>query len=153
MYYSDIILKIILGGNTEGSHHFNDYYFRDSFEHSSSESQLTNFGVENPGRGPEESSHQSSSSHTPSRRALATIPSAHSSKPPIVTTKRFSILKAFIPSFLFVCFSLLFLTVLILECDWPLLKRFRQWPEIVSLHYHYYRPMKDYLQQTIARLF
>ncbi|XP_077288968.1 FERM domain containing isoform X2 [Arctopsyche grandis] len=142
------------GTSGEGTHHFNDYYFRDSFEHSSSESQLTNFGMEAANRGPEESSRHSSNNHTPSKRALTTFQAsqndaaANSGQP-----KKFNIFKAFVPSFLFVCFSLLFLTVLVLESDWPLLKKFRQWPEMVSLHYHYYRPLKDYMRQTVARLF
>lgn len=146
-----------IAAGSEGDQ-LNDYYFRDSFEHSSSESQLTNVGLEGSlMRGVDESSRHSSSSHTPNRRALATLPrrlSAHHLHPlPVAQPRQFSLLKTFIPSFIFVCLTLLLATVVIFETDWPPLRGLKQKPEIVSLHYHYYGPFKNYLRQTVIKLF
>lgn len=145
--------------------HFSDYYFRDSFEHSSSESQL----IDNSYRGYDTTtnpSHRSSRSQTPlshsqvdnkiclpntiiqqnSQTHIAqTSPSTNTTK----KNKKFNIIKAFIPTLCIVTIIIFISTIIILETDIELLNNIKNIPEIISLKYHVYEPIKQYLRNKI----
>lgn len=70
-----------------------------------------------------------------------------------MASRRFSLLRTFVPSFLFVSISLVFLTVVVFETDWPALRVLKRKPELLSLHYHYYNPLKEYLKRKLIELF
>lgn len=124
-----------------------EYDFRDSFEHSSTESQMTSHTqVTETVRGMEEWSRPSSVEHTP-HTAIATL------QPSTPHTRRFSFLRTFVPSFLFVSISLILTIVLVFETDWTTLRSIKRKPEMVSLHYHYYNPLKEYLKKKVIELF
>lgn len=136
--------------------HLNDYYFRDSFEHSSSESQLH----ENSFKGFEMSSHRSSRSPTPlghtnvdgrlclQQDNLTAHVSKLSHNPP-----KFNLLRAFIPSLAFVVIFVAILTVVMLETDCELFGSLRNLPEMISLRYQYYEPFKQYLRNKFSGAF
>lgn len=132
---------------------FGDYYFRDSFEHSSSESQL----IDNSYRGYEtmNPSHRSSRSQTPLSHSQVdgriclpntahNIIQANTKK-----VRKFNVVRAFIPTFIFVTLFVLIATVVMLEIDCELFSSFRNIPEMVSLRYQFYEPMKQYFRNKI----
>ncbi|KAG7310406.1 hypothetical protein JYU34_003181 [Plutella xylostella] len=124
-----------------GDHEPGEYNFRESFEHSSSESALTTHTTEP--RPPDDWSRPSSVEHTP--HALTTL---HNMPP---APRRFNLLRTFVPSFLFVCLSLVLTTILLFETDVaPSLKKKQ---EMVTLQYHYYAPLKEYLKRKVVELF
>lgn len=138
--------------------HLNDYYFQDSFDHSSSESQLH----ENSFKGFEGTSHRSSRSPTPlghtnvdnrlylQQDNLAPhIPKMHTQHP----TPKFNLLKAFVPSLAFVVVFVVILTVVMLETDCELFGSLRNIPEMISLRYQYYEPFKQFLRNKISSIF
>lgn len=59
--------------------------------------------------------------------------------------KRFSLLHAFVPSFVFVVATLVLSTVVVLESESPLWAPVRGMPEMVSLRYQYYQPLKEFI--------
>lgn len=132
---------------------FSDYYFRDSFEHSSSESQL----IENNYRGYEATnpSHRSSRSQTPlshshidGRICLPNTTYSNNHKS-IQKTHNFNVINAFIPSFIIVTVLLLLTTIILLETDCELFGTFRNMPEIISLRYQFYEPIKKFFRDRI----
>lgn len=136
--------------------HFNDYYFRDSFEHSSSESQL----VENSYKGYEaHPSHRSSRSQTPlsqgadSRLCVHHEPFYNTTAKSTQSSQKFSIVKVFIPSLIFVLIFIGFLTIVMLETDCELFGSLRNIPEMIYLRYHFYEPWKQYFRKKIVSLF
>ncbi|XP_045511615.1 FERM domain-containing protein 5 [Colias croceus] len=108
-------------------------YTRDSFEHSSTESGAT--------------THVTHVSHA-SQPADDWRPPALQPPP-----RPFSLLRAFVPSFLFVWLSLALAMLFIFETDWPLFRPLKRKPEIVSLRHHYYAPLKEYLKKKVVELF
>lgn len=161
---------------------FSDYYFRDSFEHSSSESQLnlmaTNSssggGYQQPQQQPQQqSSHRSSRSQTPlggeggnhvllqSSRIHSSTPTRqqHQQQQPIVaSTKRrpltsLSWLRVFVPSVAVVTLAVLVGAVLVLETDLELFGALRSRPETDTLRYQWYEPLKNYLRERWRDLF
>ncbi|XP_050681938.1 FERM domain-containing protein 5 [Leptidea sinapis] len=110
-----------------------EYNIRDSFEHSSTESGAT--------------THATHVSHG-SQPADDWRPPALQPPP-----RPFSLIRAFVPSFLFVWLSLALVALLLFETDWSLLRSLRRKPEIVSLRHHYYAPLKEYLKKKIVELF
>lgn len=156
----DVIVRVCdwLPGLKESSiDHLNDYYFRDSFEHSSSESQLH----ENSFKGFEVSSHRSSRSPTPlghtnvdGRLCLPqdNLTTPHATKLAHMPHK-FNLLKAFIPSLAFVVIFVATLTVVMLETDCELFGSLRNLPEMISLRYQYYEPFKQYLRNKFTSKF
>ncbi|XP_021930669.1 FERM domain-containing protein 5 isoform X3 [Zootermopsis nevadensis] len=140
------------GKETEGvhSHHtFDDYYFRDSFEQSSSESQL----VEASGGFGAKPSSQPLPRPSPSLKP-APLPAPPAPAPVTTATapRRFNLLQVFVPSFLCVALSLALATMLVLESDCEILGTVRRWPEMVVLRRDYYEPAKEFLRQKLARL-
>lgn len=59
--------------------------------------------------------------------------------------KQFSIIHAFIPSFLFVIVVLIITTIFILESESDIFVTFKNLPEMMNLKYQYYQPLKDFL--------
>lgn len=64
--------------------------------------------------------------------------------------KKFSILHAFVPSFIFVIVVLFLTMVFILESESDLFVRFKNLPEMMNLNYHYYQPIKDSLMRRLG---
>ncbi|KPJ07350.1 FERM domain-containing protein 5 [Papilio machaon] len=110
-----------------------EYSARDLFEHSSTESAATH-GTHG--------THGTHASHAEEWRPAL--------QPP---PRPFSLLRAFVPSFLFVWLSLALTALLVFETDWPLLRHLKRKPEIISLRHHYYAPLKEYLKKKIVELF
>ncbi|XP_041975553.1 FERM domain-containing protein 5 [Aricia agestis] len=65
----------------------------------------------------------------------------------------FSLLRAFVPSFLLVCFCLALTALVVFETDWPPLRALKHKPELMSLRHHYYVPLKEYLKRKVIELF
>ncbi|KAF5284846.1 hypothetical protein FQR65_LT13398 [Abscondita terminalis] len=122
---------------------FSDYYFRDSFEHSSSESQL----VENSSRMIETNpSHRSSRSQTPllhyQMDGRINMPNA-----PIKKSRRLFISIKTCGVILIVLLGFVALTTLIFESNYEIFIRCRNNPEIISLKVTYWDPLKQYLRR------
>lgn len=137
-----------------------DYYYRDSFDHSSSESGLTltesRLGIQ----------RQFSTSDQPAPAAAVTLPhatnhavtSAHLIQQQNATNtaksaKKFSLIQAFVPSFIFVVLVLVLSTIFIIESDSEMFVQLKNWPEMVCLRYEYYQPLKDFLIKKIGSVF
>nr|CAD7569310.1 unnamed protein product [Timema californicum] len=142
------------GKESEGGHGFDDYYFRDSFDHSSSESQLVELGG-----GLKPSSmvpvplRTTPVGRTPSKQ-LSAIPApapTNTQQGGASAQRRFNLLQVFVPSFVFVALSLAVATVLVLESDCDVLSAVRSLPEMVVLRREYYEPAKEYLRQRISK--
>ncbi|XP_052738480.1 FERM domain-containing protein 5 [Bicyclus anynana] len=110
-----------------------EYSARDPFEHSSTESASTTHVT-----------YVSQTSHV-----------ADDWRPPALQPppRPFSLLRAFVPSFLFVWLSLALAALLLFETDWPVLRQLKRKPELVSLRHHYYTPLKEYLKRKVIELF
>lgn len=65
----------------------------------------------------------------------------------------FSLLRAFVPSFVVVWLCLALLALLLFETDWAPLRDLKRKPELVALRRHYYAPLKDYLKRKVVELF
>ncbi|KAG8327286.1 FERM domain-containing protein 5 [Homalodisca vitripennis] len=122
---------------------FGDYYFRDSMDHSSSESQLLG------------TSHRSSRSQTPVLRGgriplppttTARPPAPGPSPAPHTATRTFNLLRVFIPSFLIAAFSLVIVIIFVLETDYEILGSLRRAPEMITLRRLYYEPTKEFFR-------
>lgn len=118
---------------------FGDYYFRDSVDHSSSESQLMG------------TSHRSSRSQTPVLRG-SRLPLLPTARPPVtqpiprLPNRSFSLVRVFIPSFLIAAFSLFTVVILVLETDYEILGSLRRAPEMIALRRLYYEPTKEFFK-------
>jgi hypothetical protein len=67
--------------------------------------------------------------------------------------KKFSLLNAFIPSFIFVILAMSISAVFILESDSEFFAPIRNWPEMNSLRFQYYEPLKEFLASKIGHIF
>lgn len=65
----------------------------------------------------------------------------------------FSLVRAFVPSFLFVWASLALLALLLFETDWEALRDLKRRPDLRALRTVYYKPLKDYLRTKLLELF
>ncbi|KAL5278706.1 FRMD5 family protein [Megaselia abdita] len=180
----------------------NDYYFRDSFEHSSQESGLNPY-CETNSRPLQQRHHhntskynKSSNTHTPILNAKTTsnnnINHIHQSTDfssgsniPSSTIRsevcddstlsnaagtgnssgggsgclngnrsrirKFRLLHAFIPSFIFVVLAMAVSAIFILESESEIFDRLKNLPEMISLRYQYYQPLKDFLVNKFGR--
>ncbi|XP_075216636.1 FERM domain containing isoform X2 [Lycorma delicatula] len=120
-----------------------EYLFRDSVDHSSSESQLV--GASH--------SHRSSRSQTPVLRAGNKLPLPPPRPSPVPTnprSKSFSLLRVFIPSFLLTALSLIVIVIIVLETDYEVLGAIRRAPEMVTLRRIYYEPIKEYFKAKFS---
>ncbi|CAH0405183.1 unnamed protein product [Chilo suppressalis] len=123
-----------------------EYGLRDSFEHSSSESGVTHVshttvGGAGMGTGPASGPGAGDDWGRVSTGALPPAP------------RPFSLIRAFVPSFLFVWASLAIAALLVFETDWAPFRDLKRRPEILSLRRHYYAPLKEYLRRKIVELF
>uniref|UniRef100_A0A1B0DPY3 Uncharacterized protein n=1 Tax=Phlebotomus papatasi TaxID=29031 RepID=A0A1B0DPY3_PHLPP len=168
-YCTDTTLPLLETVSEESRKHSNmdvnsdllsDYYYRDSFDHSSSESGLTltesRLGIQ----------RQFSTSDQSAPVAAATLPhatnhavtSAHLIQQQNATNtaksaKKFSLIQAFVPSFIFVVLVLVLSTIFIIESDSEMFVQLKNWPEMVCLRYEYYQPLKDFLIKKIGSVF
>lgn len=67
--------------------------------------------------------------------------------------KKFSLLNAFIPSFIFVILAMSISAIFILETDTEFFAPIRNWPEMNSLRFQYYEPLKEFLASKIGNIF
>lgn len=155
VYCPDPVLETVCEerrGNGESTDHLSDYYFRDSFEHSSNESGFTS--VIDSRAGPFRQFSTSDNlpptfQHSVNNAALIIQQNATND----ARIKKFSILHAFIPSFIFVVIILTITTIFVLESESELFTPIKRWPEMVSLNYQYYQPLKSYLTQSFEGIF
>lgn len=121
-----------------------DYYFRDSFDHSSSESGFTSLTENRIGHRLINTSHNVplSITNVSSNNSAAVINQQNATNN-AKTAKRFSILHAFVPSFIFVVLALVVLTIFILESESEMISGLRDLPEMKILKYQYYQPLKN----------
>lgn len=112
-----------------------EYSLRDSFEHSSSESGVT---MGTLGAGAE---------------ARAGGGAAGGAARGACGARGFSLLRAFVPSFVVVWVSLALLALLLFETELPALAAWRRLPELRALRTHYYAPLKAYLKRKVVELF
>lgn len=68
-------------------------------------------------------------------------------------TKKFSLLNTFIPSFIFVILAMTVSAVFVLETDSEIFAPVRNWPEMNSLRYQYYQPLKEFLASKVGHIF
>lgn len=69
------------------------------------------------------------------------------------SSKKFSLLHTFIPSFIFVIMAMTVSAVFVLETDSEFFAPIRSWPEMNSLRYQYYQPLKDFIASKIEHIF
>ncbi|CAK1602384.1 unnamed protein product [Parnassius mnemosyne] len=121
-----------------------EYSARDLFEHSSTESAATTHVTHG--------THASHGSH-----ATHGTQGTHNddwARPALQPPPRpFSLLRAFVPSFIFVWLSLALAALLLFETDWPPLRPLKRKPELISLRHHYYAPLKEYVKRKVIELF
>ncbi|XP_052893547.1 FERM domain-containing protein 5 isoform X1 [Anopheles moucheti] len=163
--------------NGESNDHLSDYYFRDSFDHSSSESGFTAANSANAIGDHHHHRHGASSSgghhshlHHHHRQAYTTdnipalaIHSVTNHAASIIqqqnasnsakNAKKFSLVQAFVPSFVFVVVVLIVSAIYILETDSELFASMRNWPEMICLRYQYYQPLKEFLAKKFGAIF
>lgn len=69
------------------------------------------------------------------------------------SSKKFSLLNTFIPSFIFVILAMTASAVFVLETDSEIFAPIRDWPEMNSLRYQYYQPLKEFIASKIGHIF
>lgn len=140
---------------TVGQHEgvINDYYFRDSFDHSSSESQL----LDASGK-----PHNRSVTPVPKMQKLQNAKEFHQQQQQqqqqLQQTGRRSksrhkslrITRLFIPAFMLTITVLFTVIVLVFETDTTLFNNLRKTPEMVALKNQYYVPIKEFLRTKLG---
>lgn len=125
-----------------------DYYFRDS----SSESGYTHFDGRtilnrlhnNVGDGILINRHPHTSSNS------SAVMKQQNALNNARITKKFSIVRAFIPSFLLVLLVLTVSMIFVLESESDAFVTFKNIPEMMNLNYQYYQPFKDFLLRRLG---
>lgn len=69
------------------------------------------------------------------------------------SSKKFSLLHTFIPSFIFVILAMTISAIFVLETDSEVFAPIRNWPEMNSLKYQYYQPLKEFIVGKIGQIF
>lgn len=122
----------------ESNDQLSDLYYRESFDHSSFDHsdgvQLQTTAINNNG---DTRNNQQNMTNSATAKSM----------------KKFSLLNTFIPSFLFVIVAMSISTIFILETDSDVFNGVRNLPEMVSLRYQYYLPMKEFIASKIGELF
>lgn len=157
-----------------------DYYaFRDSFEHSSSESGFTNLtdtriGMKAPqpppplkANGPSaldggnatvsgafvtaasDGNHHHNNATTVLQQNAAN--NAKSGGGGGGSGRRFSLVSVFVPSFIVMLTLLFGAAIFVIESDPESFKTVKQWPEIIALRYQYYEPAKKFVRELVGR--
>lgn len=141
--------------------------FRDSFEHSSSESGFTNLTDTRIGMKPlKANGGQALSEGTvPSSGAFVTDSNHHTSTAKVMeenaansaksgsgsgSARRLSLVHVFVPSFVTMLILLFVAAIFIIESDPGSFKSVKEWPEMISLRYHYYEPAKNFLTEVLG---
>lgn len=65
--------------------------------------------------------------------------------------RKFHFINAFIPSVVFVVIAMVISAIIVLESDSDLFEQIRNLPEMLSLRYQYYQPLKEYILQKVTR--
>ncbi|XP_043250795.1 FERM domain-containing protein 5 isoform X4 [Colletes gigas] len=136
--------------NNVGQHEgdTNDYYFRDSFDHSSSESQLLDATGKPHSRSvtpvPQMQKLQNSKlclqqQQQPNRRVDGKL-----------RHKSLQIVRLFVPAFVLAITVLFIVLVLVFETDTMLFNSLRKTPEMVALRNQYYAPIKEFLRTKLG---
>lgn len=68
-------------------------------------------------------------------------------------SRKFSLLHAFIPSFIFVILAMTISAIFVLETDSEFFAPIRNWPEMNSLRFQYYQPLKEFISSKINHIF
>lgn len=142
-----------------------DYYtFRDSFEHSSSESGFTNLTDTRIGMKPKANGPgldvgnatnsafvmDGSANHHHNNTSTVLQQNAANNAKSGGAGRRFSLVHVFVPSFVVMLTLLFLVAIFIIESDPESFKAIKQWPEMVSLRIHYYEPMKRVLAELMG---
>lgn len=137
----------------------NDYYFRDSFDHSSSESQLLDASGKPHSRSVtpipkmqklqnsklclqqqrQQQQQQQQQRHQQGRRVYGKF-----------RHKSLHVIRLFIPAFMLIITVLLIVTVLVFDTDTTLFNSLRKTPEMVALRSQYYVPIKEFLRTKLG---
>ena len=64
--------------------------------------------------------------------------------------KKFSIIHAFVPSFILVVITLIITAIFILESESEIIAPIRNFPEMISLKYQYYQPIKNFILRLMS---
>ncbi|XP_015594363.1 FERM domain-containing protein 5 isoform X2 [Cephus cinctus] len=144
-----VSLKKRLAASSVGQNEsdLNDYYFRDSFDHSSSESQL----LDVTGK-----THSRSATPVPKMQKLQNsklcLQAQHRTDGRItrITLKSLRIVKLFVPAFMLTITVLFIVIVLVFETDTTLFNSLRKTPEMVALRNQYYVPIKEFLRTKLG---
>lgn len=136
------------------------YAYRDSVEHSSTESGLTVNGYDHPRKHNEARQHGSYSpnlyygqsdgavnSSSPADSFLHADPSTRKVK----KFRKFHLLHAFVPSVIFVAFAMAGTAVFIMESESEAFEQLRNSPEMLCLRYQYYQPLKEFVLEKLGR--
>lgn len=134
--------------------------YRDSVEHSSTESGLTVNGYDHPRKHNEARQHGSYSpnlyygqsdgavnSSSPADSFLHADPSTRKVK----KFRKFHLLHAFVPSVIFVAFAMAGTAVFIMESESEAFEQLRNSPEMLCLRYQYYQPLKEFVLEKLGR--
>ncbi|XP_015431830.1 PREDICTED: FERM domain-containing protein 5 [Dufourea novaeangliae] len=136
-------------GQHEGD--VNDYYFRDSFDHSSSESQLLDASGKPQSRSvtpvPKMQKLQNSKLCLQQQHQQHQQPGRRLDKS---RQKSLRIVKLFIPAFVLTITVLFVVIVLVFETDTMLFNSLRKTPEMVALRNQYYVPIKEFLRTKLG---
>ncbi|KAL7740357.1 hypothetical protein ACLKA6_018795 [Drosophila palustris] len=144
------------------------YAFRDSIEHSSTESGLTASGYDVAGK--PRGNHNDSKQHlyysskqyyalpnpalnssSSSGKHIGKFTRTHSNSNSGKNIRKFHLLHAFIPSVIFVIIAMAGTAILIMESELDIFERVRNSPEMLSLRYQYYQPLKEFVLEKLGR--
>lgn len=129
-----------------------DYLLRDSFEHSSSESgYTTNYDALRMASNRHNHTTDNFTLHHNATNSSA-IANQQNAINSAKNNKKFSILHAFVPSFIFVIIALIVTTIFILESKSDYFVTLKNLPEIMNLNYQYYQPFKDFLFRMFGKV-
>lgn len=147
-----------------------DYFaFRDSFEHSSSDSGFTNLtetrigmklgnGVGNStaegNNGPNHAfvSASSLSAHRSQPQGQNQTSAVQGDASKSTAGRKHSLIRVFIPSFVSVLLFLFVAAIMIFESDSNSFLAVKNWPEMLCLRYQYYEPLKSYFKARLEKV-
>lgn len=66
--------------------------------------------------------------------------------------RKFSLLHTFIPSFIFVILAMSISAIFILESESEIFAPIRNWPEMNSLRFQYYEPLKEFIGIYLSKI-
>lgn len=153
VYFPDQLLETVSEERraNESNRHLDEYRFRDSFENSSNESEFTSVFDTKSGIN-QKSTHCDELSPNFQLAVNNTALIIQQNATNNARIKKFPLLQAFIPSFLFVLFVLMIFTVFVFESELDACIRIRRLPEMISLNYQYYQPFKSYLTRSFNNI-